>query len=965
MLKRIFAFLLASFALTLSVDANAASAYYTPRINLTALANLGAASAATAHATVVDSSGGLHNYDWTPGDCSPDGATYVAAVGVVTSGAGSGCWVAQETFFSPTVRTGPFSVANANIPFSCVAWGDSLTQGVGGATPWPTYWDIYSGRTCSNQGAGGQTSTQIAVREGAWNGLATATVTGGAVPASGPVAVTFTYGYEPLTNQGPTSVNASVGGVPGAVSRSGANFTGAVSGTVLTASAVTGTLAVGQELFPGLPGTFITSLGSGTGGAGTYNINLSQTVVSQAMYSSAFAFTRTSSGSSTPVSTPTALVVNVGALNNGLVFIWVGRNDLNNCSGVLTNIAAMVAALSGNQNYRVISIPNGAGEGVGTGTYNTIIACDNSMAAAYPGHYLDLRGYEANAIPLPGEFTINCATGHCTSQALVDAGINPSSQDFLDLAANIPPSSLRQDALHPNDAGNAILAQRNVLAAANSVLAMMVGVGTTNPQSPVDVLTPLGRIELASNGSIYGGGNGNSFTVTAGGWTNGNIVLDPTGTGSLLLNADSGTGQTIFYNGAGSQVAAMNSAGQLSLGSTVADKNLTVNNGTTDNQGIHVLSVGAHQPIIFVEDSADSSILALRLAGGASVLGEFGGTSTAGGLTDLLLGTDAAGPVANAFLDVSRTATTATLNDALTTTFNSPFAVSHSTSGTAAAGLGSWVPWNLENASGTLKNFGQVGFGETVATAGSEDGNFLVQGMISGTLGNMINFTRSIYRFGATTAFDTALAANSRSTYILSPYANDNVARTAMLDIVGFGTTGPSVNGVMYGGTVSVPAAVGSGVNIFTNTGLLYNGTSAVTAAQALFQTTEVAGATNGVMFQMALTPTGSATRGTIQKVWGDGHFQFLSAALPAATSCGTSPAVASGSSDSQGVVTEGSVATGCTITFATAYLSSPSCTVTAEVGALTYAVTTTAITVTNVGALSSSKIHYHCQGNG
>lgn len=61
-------------------------------------------------------------------------------------------------------------------------------------------------------------------------------------------------------------------------------FLGSISGTVLTvttasgASPVVGTIAVGQRLFGTVTtGTVITSLGSGTGGEGTYNINLSQT----------------------------------------------------------------------------------------------------------------------------------------------------------------------------------------------------------------------------------------------------------------------------------------------------------------------------------------------------------------------------------------------------------------------------------------------------------------------------------------------------------------------------------------------------------------------------------------------------------------------------------------------------------------------------------------------------------------
>jgi len=60
-------------------------------------------------------------------------------------------------------------------------------------------------------------------------------------------------------------------------------FTGSIATTVLTVTGTPGgTLAIGQTITgPGVtPGTTIASLGTGTGGAGTYNINNSQTVAS-------------------------------------------------------------------------------------------------------------------------------------------------------------------------------------------------------------------------------------------------------------------------------------------------------------------------------------------------------------------------------------------------------------------------------------------------------------------------------------------------------------------------------------------------------------------------------------------------------------------------------------------------------------------------------------------------------------
>lgn len=65
-----------------------------------------------------------------------------------------------------------------------------------------------------------------------------------------------------------------------------ASFSGTIATTVLTVTGATGQpLAVGQTVVGAgvAAGTIITSLGSGTGGNGTYNINNSQTVATEAM----------------------------------------------------------------------------------------------------------------------------------------------------------------------------------------------------------------------------------------------------------------------------------------------------------------------------------------------------------------------------------------------------------------------------------------------------------------------------------------------------------------------------------------------------------------------------------------------------------------------------------------------------------------------------------------------------------
>jgi hypothetical protein len=74
------------------------------------------------------------------------------------------------------------------------------------------------------------------------------------------------------------------------------DFTGAISGTTLTVSAVaSGTLAVGDPIYDPAgayniaPGTTITALGTGTGGTGTYTVDLSQSISSRQIKTGNFA----------------------------------------------------------------------------------------------------------------------------------------------------------------------------------------------------------------------------------------------------------------------------------------------------------------------------------------------------------------------------------------------------------------------------------------------------------------------------------------------------------------------------------------------------------------------------------------------------------------------------------------------------------------------------------------------------
>jgi hypothetical protein len=100
-------------------------------------------------------------------------------------------------------------------------------------------------------------------------------------------------------------------------SPSSAVFTGSISGTTLTVTAITnGTIAAGQSLFGvGVTAeTVITALGSGSGGIGTYTVNISQSATSRQMNSTTVAAIVTGSIVGT---TLTVLAVTSGTLYVG------------------------------------------------------------------------------------------------------------------------------------------------------------------------------------------------------------------------------------------------------------------------------------------------------------------------------------------------------------------------------------------------------------------------------------------------------------------------------------------------------------------------------------------------------------------------------------------------------------------------------------------------------------------------
>lgn len=146
-------------------------------------------------------------------------------------------------------------------------------------------------------------------------------------------------------------------------------------------------------------------------------------------------------------------------------------------------------------------------------------------------------------------------------------------------------------------------------------------------------------------------------------------------------------------------------------------------------------------------------------------------------------------------------------------------------------------------------------------------------------------------------------------------------------------------------------ARAGSNITISSSSALSIDGGSVTNGGTTTNAYSIFAKAPTGATYNWAFATNGKLTVAS-------------STPAPTLSSCGTSPSIRG--SDWAGLVTVGSTATGCTITFSSAYPSEPTCTVTNQsmsvVNAMTYTVSTTAITVTQTG-LGGAKLNYHCVG--
>lgn len=215
---------------------------------------------------------------------TPGAGTTIAAGGVVGPGrAIQYVYDLASTIWRPTLNTGTAllapnnlsDLANVSTARTNLGLPASLTVGLpvfGNGSSTPFTLGTLTGNTTKLPTWSGGTNVGNGVVIGPSGNLQDAGVPPGAGTQQG-----FIQDFVAVTD--------FVAGTTTTLTMKSVTLTGVMSGTTLTASGVTGVLAAGQVVSGAgiTAGTKITALGTGSGGAGTYVINNSQTISSEAM----------------------------------------------------------------------------------------------------------------------------------------------------------------------------------------------------------------------------------------------------------------------------------------------------------------------------------------------------------------------------------------------------------------------------------------------------------------------------------------------------------------------------------------------------------------------------------------------------------------------------------------------------------------------------------------------------------
>lgn len=303
---------------------------------------------------------------------------------------------------------------------------------------------------------------------------------------------------------------------------------------------------------------------------------------------------------------------------------------------------------------------------------------------------------------------------------------------------------------------------------------------------------------------------------------------------------------------------------------------------------------------------------------------------------------------------------------------NSSLATATSTSGQIAIG---YQALNLSRTSATGNM--AIGYGAgSIITTGSEntaigygaqagdtsDRNTVIgsgAGVNTGNFGNNVIVGARAFSNGLVRNVVIGSSANSWTNDAVTIGASSNVGDDGVT--IGSGAGGPS-DGSASPDSVIIGYQAGKISAGTNNTVLGYQvgsttlttGTSNILIGTSSAVTTPAAGTTNYLNI-------GKLIIGDVSK----GIINYVSANHPTLGSCGGSPSISAGATNKRATVTEGTIATGCVIIFASGgFSATPNCLVDSASGLqFSYVASATTLTITNIGALSGTSIVYDCAG--
>ncbi len=141
-------------------------------------------------------------------------------------------------------------------------------------------------------------------------------------------------------------------------------------------------------------------------------------------------FQRDDAGAVETLPKDTPFIPDTAASRTWVNIFWIGRNNIfmGDPNRIVPDLRACVSFLR-TDTYIVLPVFNAEGEGRGTSAYDTIMSVNARIAAEFGDHYVDMR------------------------RIFIEHGNPANAQDQANVAQDVPPSSLRGDPLHPNDAG--------------------------------------------------------------------------------------------------------------------------------------------------------------------------------------------------------------------------------------------------------------------------------------------------------------------------------------------------------------------------------------------------------------------------------------------------------------------------------------------------------------------------------